>query len=125
MQLASGLSLLFSPSRFFSSASAHGVSGRPPSMFVPRLPNVAVGGVPGGGGGGGAGAAPFAPARPRPRPSPGARFHSPERSGCPSAAFGVGASRFTLPFARRGTLGFVRFSHCAEADGISPAKADA
>ena len=36
-----------------------------------------------------------------------------EKSGLPSAVFGAGAVRFTLPSGRRGTPGVGRFSHCA------------
>src|SRR5262245_15838328 len=112
-QFASGFSLLLSAIRCFFKSAAHGVSGSPSGMFVPRSPNVATGGVPGGGGGGGVA---FAP-RPLPRPSPCARVHSPDKSGLPSAVRGTDASMLTCPFGSFGTAGFARFSHCAPAPG--------
>src|SRR5580704_2873754 len=40
-------------------------------------------------------------------------FHTPERSGLPSAVRGTGAARLGLPAAVRGMPGVGRFSHCA------------
>src|SRR5215831_1597299 len=98
-QCASGLSLLLSAMRFFTSSAAHGCSGKPSLMPAPTSRNVASGGVPGGGGGGGAG---FAPC---PRcPAGGLLFcQIPERSGFPSAVLGAGAVRFGFPSGPLGT----------------------
>src|SRR5215831_8244230 len=112
-QFASGFSLLLSAIRCFFNSAAHGVKGKPSDILVPRSPNVAMGGVPGGGGRGGV---VFAP-RPRPRPSPCARVQRPDKSGLPSAVLGAGASMFTWPLGRCGTAGLGRFSHCARAAG--------
>src|SRR4026209_1375920 len=72
-------------------------------MLTPMLANTA-------GGGGPAGALPAVSRR-------GDTSQMPERSGLPSAVRGVGALRFTLPSAPRGTPGGSRLSHCAETEG--------
>ena len=48
----------------------------------------------------------------------------PERSGFPSGAFGVGASRFGFPSAARGTLGVGYEGHCAPSDAERLAKTE-
>ncbi|HKE82693.1 MAG TPA: hypothetical protein VKB50_03025, partial [Vicinamibacterales bacterium] len=58
-----------------------------------------------------------APCRPRPPPPPPARIQMPEKSTLPSAVRGVGASRFGLPSAARGTPGVVYDGHCANSVG--------
>src|SRR4029453_385518 len=113
-QCASGLSLLLSPIRFFTSSAAHGWYGAPPSTCAPTFPNT---NLPGGGAGGVDDPA----ALPAPRPcvggglSPsmvggaqpvhGAVSHTPDRSGLPSAVRGAGAFRSGFPSAVFGTPG--------------------
>src|SRR5215467_13743833 len=46
----------------------------------------------------------------------------PDRSGCPSAAFGAGALRFGWPFGRRGMPGVGYPIHCAAAVAESTAQ---
>src|ERR1700686_1163784 len=119
-QWASGLSLLFSDFRLFSTSAAHGCSGSPSFMLAPILKNVASGGPSDGGGGGGgrgawAGAWGCAPPRP-----PGTRVtsHTPEKSGFPSAVRGVGAVRSGFPSAVFGTPEGYK-GHCAKASGAA------
>src|SRR5215471_20501611 len=47
----------------------------------------------------------------------------PEKSGLPSAVFGVGAFRFAAPLGRRGIPGVGRFNHCACAADAAPTTA--
>src|SRR5580700_8107683 len=84
-QFASGLSLLLSAMRFFTSSAAHGCNGRPSLNPDPTLPKVASG-TWSSETSGGAGAAPLAGAT-------GFRTfrHTPERSGLPSAVLGAEA----------------------------------
>src|SRR5437867_12124958 len=100
-QCASGLSLLLSAIRFFTTSAAHGCSGRPSLNPAPTSRNVATGGVPGGGGGGGGGGAGVAaaPCAPCPRcPAGGLMLDQiPEKSGFPSAVLGGGPLRFGFP----------------------------
>src|SRR5262245_51490938 len=93
-QCASGLSLLLSAMRFFTSSAAHDWMGNPSGNPRPTLANVATGGVPGGGGGGGGAGAP-----PWPRCPAGTLTFSqiPDKSGFPSAAFGAGAFMLGFP----------------------------
>src|SRR6187551_3516435 len=68
--------------------------------------------------------APPPPGPPPPPPPPFrggplfVRIQRPERSGCPSAVFGAGASMSTLPSASRGSLGSGMGSHCADAPAV-------
>src|SRR6187200_991375 len=94
--------------RFFLSSAAHGVigNGYPRPATSPKVESGVPSGVVVGGGG--------APSpRPRPPPPPPARIQIPEKSTLPSAVRGVGASRFGLPSARRGTPGVGYDGHCA------------
>ena len=110
-QWASGLSLLLSAIRVFSSSAAHGWNGRPPGTPDPMLKNRpgplgSTAGVPG---------APPVPLTPLPAETsaqPGFR-QMPERSGRPLATRGAGASRSSLPSAVRGTPGVGNGGHCA------------
>src|SRR2546428_569747 len=103
-QCASGLSLLLSAIRFFTTSAAHGCSGSPSLNPAPTSRNVATGGVPGGGGGGGGGGVAAAPC---PRcPAGGLMFDQiPERSGFPSAVLGAGPARLGMPSGPLGTPG--------------------
>src|SRR5678816_1397487 len=108
----SGLSLLLSAMRFFLSSAAHGVigNGYPRPATSPKVESGVPSGVVVGGGG--------APSpRPRPPPPPPARIQIPEKSTLPSAVRGVGASRFGLPSAIRGTPGVGYDGHCAPSEG--------
>src|SRR6187200_573701 len=94
--------------RFFLSSAAHGVigNGYPRPATSPKVESGVPSGVVVGGGG--------APSpRPRPPPPPPARIQIPEKSTLPSAVRGVGASRFGLPSAVRGTPGVGYEGHCA------------
>src|SRR5262245_66076550 len=106
-QCASGLSLLLSAIRFFTSSTAHGCSGKPPCIAEPASRNDAIGGVPGGGGGGGAGAALALFCPPCPRCPAGGRTisHIPERSGFPLRMRGPGALRVPFPSVAFGLRG--------------------
>src|SRR5689334_12349438 len=99
-QCASGLSLLFSATRWRWSSAAQGWNGRPSLKDAPRFQNWLVRTEAGmmslfpGSGLAGAGV-------------PGGRWycHTPDRSGLPSAVLGVGPERFGLPSAVLGTPG--------------------
>src|SRR3984893_18596085 len=84
-QFASGLSLLLSAMRFFTSSAAHGCNGRPSLNTYPTVPKVASG-TWSSETSGAAGAAPLAAVV-------GIRTfrHTPDRSGLPSVVLGVGA----------------------------------
>ena len=94
--------------RFFLSSAAQGVigNGYPRPATSPNVESGIPSGVVVGGGG-----APLP--RPRPPPPPPARIQIPEKSTLPSAVRGVGASRFGLPSAARGTPGVGYEGHCA------------
>src|SRR5215218_4322864 len=112
-QWASGLSLLLSAFRFFSTSAPQGVRGSPPLMLAPTSRNVASGGPSGGVGEAAAGGWPPGVAGGAPPPP----RHRPERSGLPSAVLGAGAVRFGSPFGSRGTPGEGYDFHCANSDG--------
>src|SRR5581483_5818686 len=124
-QWASGLSLLLSAMRFFTSSAAHGWYGAPPGVCAPMLPTTEPPGgsspVPSAATRGGAGPAPR-PRPPRPRPPAGQSIqgmisHTPERSGLPSDVRGGGAFRSGLPSGVRGTPAMGYVGHCARARG--------
>src|SRR5436309_4144198 len=129
-QCASGLSLLLSAIRFFTSSAAQGCKGRPSLKPAPTSRNVAAAtpsaGVVAGGLGGG-GPAVGAPAAPptfpdrNPGPSPGGLgfCQMPERSGFPSAVLGAGAFRSGSPLGVFGTRAVGNGAHCASSDGAS------
>src|SRR5439155_14656748 len=110
-QWASALSLPLSSMRFFRSAAAHGLSGKPPSSPKPMSQNwFALGGiVPSSSG---APAAPPTPASP-PVPNPRATRQMPDSSGLPSAVLGAGAVRLGLPSEVLGTRAVAYGGHCA------------
>src|ERR1043166_3346320 len=125
-QLASGLSLLLSATRFLTNSAAHGRYGAPPSVLAPMFPNApptagtTVGAGPRAAAGCGADVAGVTPRCPAaagvaapPRPRPNGISQTPERSGLPFASRGVGASRLGLPSAAIGTPGAVYLGHCA------------
>src|SRR5881397_3746325 len=121
-QCASGLSLLKSAIRPFTSSAAQGLNGRPSLNPEPLSRNDA-GAISSRDafGGEAAGCAAFA-APPPPRKlfrvwSAGGRTicQIPERSGLPSDVRGAGASRLGCPLGNLGTLGVGRDGHCARA----------
>src|SRR5438876_5378095 len=88
-QCASGLSLLLSAIRCFTSSAAHGWYGAPPGSCAPILPNTdpegPVGGPGAAAGGAGVPAAGGAAAR-----GGGSAPHTPDKFGFPSAVRGGG-----------------------------------
>src|SRR5439155_8486166 len=122
-QCASGLSLLLSAMRLFTSFAAEGLNGRPSLNPEPLSRNdaEAISSRDTFGGGGVAGRAALA-VPPPPRKlfrvwSAGGRTicQIPERSGLPSDVRGAGASRLGCPSGNLGTLGVGRDGHCARA----------
>src|SRR5262245_44747659 len=111
-QSASGLSLLLSASRCFCSSAAHGRSGTgslsPYLMFQNTVMITGIVPSPRG--------EPPVPDTLSVRGNVMTFCQRPDRSGLPSAVLGVGAVRFGLPSAVRGTPGVGNDGHCAASD---------
>src|SRR6266853_1551395 len=102
-QCASGLSLLLSAIRCFTSSAAHGWYGAPPGRWSPILPNTDPEGPAGGPGAATGGAA---------GRGGGSAPHTPDKFGFPSAVRGGGALKSGLPSAVIGTPEGIQSGHC-------------
>src|SRR5437899_1713170 len=116
-QCASGLSLLLSACRCFTSSAAHGRIGRPPSTPVPMSRNKFIPVLGAGAAVPAAGGAPPVPdAVTNAAAAPRGFCQIPERSGLPSGVLGAGALTSGCPLAVFAIRGVGYAAHCADSD---------
>src|SRR2546425_7725463 len=116
-QCASGLSLLLSACRFFTSSAAHGRIGKPPWTPVPMSRNKFIPVLGAGAAVPAAGGAPPVPdAVSNAAAGPRGFCQIPERSGLPSGVRGAGAFTSGWPVAVFGTRGVGYAADCADSD---------